>query len=113
MNFTPQSDTSTIVIFYNGVCGYPLTGTASWDLRVQRDTTTVIEYSDLVFTGTSGDAEVMNFSTISIDAPATTSTVAYNIDVQRTAGSGSCLWNNGYTSGVVSKSTITLLEIEL
>jgi hypothetical protein len=112
-NFTPVSDSSTIVIFYNGVCGDAATSSSSWDLRIQRDAVTVIQHDDYVFIGNHIASEAMRMTSIGIDTPATTSTIAYNIDVQRSAGSGSCDWNNGYTSGAPSKSTITVVEILL
>jgi hypothetical protein len=111
-NFTPVSDSSTIVILYNGVVGNPATSTSSWDVRIQRDTTDVIEVSDCVFIGNHLVSEVKNLSITAIDSPATTSTIAYNVDAKRSAGSGSCDWNSGYTA-VASKSILTFVEIEL
>ena len=109
-SITPTSAANKILVLV-GINGLQRDGASGWgQLRLLRGSSFLSAIEGTAgYTGSSGSSGVGGVSINYLDSPSTTSSTNYKI--QMATGGGSFLLNNYGTAGVISVSTMTLMEI--
>lgn len=102
-NITPQSTSSKILII-PAHSVYAFTASTGGGLRIVRNSTVLQTHADVGFN--TGGSSVVQWSTLLLDSPATTSTLTYKTQQNRSVGTGTV-----YTQVNGNFGSLTLMEI--
>lgn len=100
---TPQSSSSKVIALISA-SPYSLTAGTGGGLRVYRDATLLQQFTDVAYSNVGNN--LIGFSTLVLDSPATTSAVVYKMQQNRSIGVGTF-----FTQVNSNPGTIILMEV--